>query len=487
MFGEACRLGAEGVVSKLAGGKYIAGRTRDWVKSKCVHQQEFVIGGFTLPSGNGSGIGALLLAWYRDGELIYAGRTGTGFTQASRRHLRKKLDSLRTARSPFSEPLSSEAERGAIWVRPELVAQISFASWTTGGMVRQAAFQGLREDKAAKEVVREESMPIAKPERETKRSKAPRSVRPTPQSKHTGSPVEVEGVRITSPEKIMDNDTQLTKLQLAEYYAAVAKTMLSHIARRPLSLVRCPEGSGKSCFFQKHAGAGLPQNVGSVAVRSKSSGATEQYITLDNAHGLIELAQMGVLEIHPWGSRNNALETPDRIIFDLDPGDGIAWEQLIASALEVRGLLVQLSLESFVKSTGGKGIHVVAPIKAEHAWTQVKEFAHSFVQMMAAANPKLYLTKMTKAERGGRIYLDYLRNERGATAIAPYSSRARKGAPVAMPLAWAELKTNARPDFAVANFAQWKSRLGRDPWAAMEISRQRLTAHAIRAVSEFAA
>lgn len=480
MFREACQLGAEGVVSKLTTGKYVSGRSRDWVKSKCIQQQEFVIGGFTLPSDGGSGIGALLLGYYRDSSLIYAGRTGTGFTQDSRRHLRKTLDKLRETKPSFAD-VPREASRDAIWVKPKMVAEVIFASWTASGMVRQAAFQGLREDKAAKEVVREEAVSVAKPARV---KKSIRSTKNSPQI--SAGDGEVEGVRLTSPGKILDEETQLTKLQLAEYYAAVAEVMLPHIADRPLSIVRCPEGSGKPCFFQKHVGAGLPAGVGSVPVKSKSSDATEQYITIDNAKGLIGLAQMGVLEIHPWGSRNGELEKPDRIIFDLDPGDGITWKQLTAGALEVRGLLQQLGLESFVKSTGGKGLHVVAPVKPVYGWTDIKAFTHSFVLMMAAANPKLYLTKMTKAERKGKIYLDYLRNERGATAVAPYSPRARKGAHVAMPLGWNELKKD-RPEFSVANFAGWKARLRKDPWASLETLRQRLTPQAIRAVNEFAA
>jgi len=227
--------------------------------------------------------------------------------------------------------------------------------------------------------------------------------------------------------------------------------------------------------------------VGSVPVKSKSSGKTEQYITIDTKQGLIGLAQMGVLEIHPWGSRNESMETPDQVIFDLDPSEEIEWKQLVASALEVRDLMSQLGLESFAKITGGKGIHVVAPIEPELEWAEVKEFAHSFVRMMEAANPKLYLTKMTKAARKGRIYLDYLRNERGATAVAPYSPRARKGARVAMPLSWNELKKGERPEFAVANFDEWKARLKHDPWAKMETLKQKLTKQAVGAVGEFAA
>ncbi|MFZ0663777.1 MAG: DNA ligase D [Acidobacteriaceae bacterium] len=491
MFTKACELGAEGVVSKLAGGKYYAGRSRDWVKSKCVHQQEFVIGGYTLPSDRGPGIGALLLGYYRDGELIYAGRTGTGFTQTTRERLRKDLEELRTKAAAFVEVPRAE-QREAIWVKPKLVAEVNFATWTAGGMVRQASFQGIREDKSAKEVMREEAVAITKPDREARSRKRTSLLNDTSNKSQSSSraksgnaEVEIDDVRLTHPDKILDEETRLTKLQLADYYSAVAEVMLPYIAGRPLSIVRCPEGSGKPCFFQKNVGKGLPAGVGGVSVKSKSGEAMGQYITIASAQGLIALAQMGVLEIHPWGSRNESMETPDQIIFDLDPDAAIEWKQLVASAFEVRGLLTQLGLESFAKATGGKGIHVVAPIEPERGWAEVKEFAHRFVLMMEAANPKLYLTRMTKAARKGRIYLDYLRNERGATAVAPYSPRARKGARVAMPLSWNELKKGARPEFAVANFESWKARLKRNPWVKMETVQQSLTKQAIGAVGEF--
>ena len=488
MFRGACELGAEGIISKKAGSKYCSGRSRDWLKSKCILKQEFVVGGYTLPSDRGDGIGALLLGYHQDGKLIYAGRTGTGFTQQSRAHLRKQLEKMRAAKCSFAE-VPRQEQRDAIWVKPELVAEVNFTTWTESGMVRQASFQGLREDKSAKEVVREQAGAIAKPERKSKASKS--APKPAPKSappKRSNDEAEVNGVRISHPDKILDEETRLTKQQLAEYYSAVAAVMLPHIADRPLSLLRCPDGSAKPCFFQKHVGPGLPAGIGSVPVKSKSGGATEQYLTLNNTQGLIGLAQMGVLEIHPWGSRNKTMETPDRLIFDLDPDESLEWKRLVASAIEVRDLLSQLSLESFVKSTGGKGIHVVTPIRAERNWAEIKDFAHRFVRMMESSNPKLYLTKMTKAARKGRIYLDYLRNDREATAVAPYSPRARKGARVAMPFTWNELKKmTARPDFAVANFSDWKSRLKHDPWAKMESIHQSLTTHALRAVHDFAA
>jgi bifunctional non-homologous end joining protein LigD len=242
-----------------------------------------------------------------------------------------------------------------------------------------------------------------------------------------------------------------------------------------MSLVRCPDGSEKPCFYQKHATHTLPPGVGSVNVRDKKTGKTEPYITLSTAEALAGLAQMGVLEIHPWGSRNDDLEHPDRIIIDLDPDPAITWARLAESAVEVRKQLKKLGLDSYLKSTGGKGLHVVVPIVAEHDWTVIKQFAHAFVLQMEKEEPGLYLTKMSKAARKDRIFLDYLRNERGATAVAAFSPRARQGAPVSLPLSWSELKSKERPVALVADFAAWKTRLKHDPWKQFYESHQRIT------------
>jgi bifunctional non-homologous end joining protein LigD len=250
--------------------------------------------------------------------------------------------------------------------------------------------------------------------------------------------------------------------------------------------VRCPEGSGKPCFFQKQIGKGMPDGVDSVPVLVKKATKPEDYVTVSKREGLVGLGQMGVLELHPWGSSNKTLEQPDRLIFDLDPDEKLPWKRLVESAIEVRDLLKHLGLETFVKSTGGKGLHVVAPIEPKHEWHEIKEFAHHFVLMMERANPKFYLTKMTKAARTGRIFLDYLRNERGATAVAPYSPRARAGVRVAMPLTWAELERTDPKRFAVANFDEWKARLKKDPWLGMSKVRQKLTDRALAAVAGMA-
>src|SRR5271166_1827344 len=472
IFCKACELHAEGIVSKRAASPYHSGRGGDWLKLKCVHEQEFVVGGFTEPSNGSHGVGALLLGYYEDGRLVYSGRTGTGFTQKTHRILRDQLDKLRQAAVPFDNP-PAEARKGAIWVKPKLVAQVSFATWTSDNLVRQAAFKGLREDKPAREVHREEPTMSPKPSAATRVSHtAPPSVaakttRPAKSSK-SAKPASVRTehapVRLTHPDKILDAESQLTKQQLADYYWAIAPHMLPYIAGRPLSLVRCPEGSGHPCFFQKHVTGTLPPGVESVDVPDKKTGKIEPYITLSTPEALAGLAQMGVLEIHPWGSKNDNLERPDLIIFDLDPDAAISWRTLADSAAEVRRQLKSMGLESFLKTTGGKGVHVVIPIEAKLDWTAVKQFAHSFALAMEQQRPNLYLSKMSKAARKDRIFIDYLRNERGATAIAPYSPRARAGAPVALPLSWTDLKLPERPVFRVADFNKWKHRLARDPW-----------------------
>jgi bifunctional non-homologous end joining protein LigD len=474
MFHKACELRAEGIVSKRADSPYSGTRSSSWLKSKCLHEQEFVIGGFTLPGkGNagGPGLGALLLGYYDASgrKLIYAGRTGTGFTHNFAAELRQRLASLQQSETPFQTP-SAEARKGAIWTQPTLVAQVRFATWTAGNQLRQAAFLGLREDKPPTEVRRETAAPT--PKSHQSRVPHPRGAGVGEMPSTSLKALDHPPVRLTHPSKILDTQSKLTKQQLADFYWAVAPAMLPHIANRPLSLVRCPEGSEKPCFFQKHVNAMLPPGIGAVQVADKK-GLVEPYITLNTAEALAGLAQLGVLEVHPWGSRNDALEQPDRITIDLDPDETLPWETLTAAALDVRKRLKTLKLESWVKTTGGKGLHVVLPLKPEAEWPVIKEWAHRFVLAMERDNPRLYLTKMTKAARAGKIYLDYLRNERGATAVAPYSPRARKGVPVSVPLAWSELKI-PRPDFRVANFSKWSHRLKKDVWAKLLKSTQSL-------------
>jgi len=485
VFQRACELHAEGIISKQASGKYVSGRSRSWLKIKCAYDQEFVIGGFTLPSNGSDGIGALLLGYYDDsGKLIYAGRTGTGFTRKSHHSLRAELEKLRAKALPF-DAVSTEAKHGAIWVKPTLVAQVKFATWTSDNLVRQAAFKGLREDKPAREVRREALLSVGRDTVTIKATHGSRNVKAakvsTPRGSakadskaKTHSESEHAAVRLTHPDKVIDPESGLTKQQLADYYWAVAEHILPHIANRPLSLVRCPEGSTGPCFFQKHTNHMLPPGIETVQIPDKKTGKLEPYITLSTRESLAGLAQMGVLEVHPWGSQNNDLEHPDRIVIDLDPDEAISWRTLAESAEEVRKLLKKAGLESFLKSTGGKGMHVMTPIAPDHGWPIVKQFAHAIALELERSRPTLYLTKMSKAERKGRIFIDYLRNERGATAVAPFSPRARAGAPVSMPLKWSELNDEQRPQFHVSNFDEWRARLTRDPWQKLPQLNQKL-------------
>jgi len=486
-FAQACAFGAEGIVSKLKMSKYVSGRSGAWLKIKCRQEQEFVIGGFTKPSKGGAGIGALLLGYYQSGELNYAGRTGTGFTAKTHGSLRAVLDPLTQVSCPFSN-MPAEGRRDAIWVRPERVAQVAFATWTRENLLRQAAFKGLREDKPAREVGRESATAPPATERSFLGVKDEDATRPRGNSsrirknKKAADEVETINLQLTHSNKILDEASGMTKLDLARYYLDIADKMLPYIAHRPLSIVRCPEGSGKPCFFQKHAGIGLPEGVKTIAVPNRKSGTQEEFLTVDSAQGLLSMAQLGVLEIHTWGSKDRRLEKPDQIVFDLDPDTTIDWSTLASAAHELRKRLRAVDLESYLKSTGGKGLHLVVPIAPQHSWTVVRGFAHQVMLGMEKDEPSLYLTKMTKSARSHRIYLDYLRNDRGATSIAPFSPRARSGVPVALPLDWKELKSDRAPAFHVMDFAQWKSRLRRNPWRGLSVSKQRLTAAAIRAL-----
>jgi bifunctional non-homologous end joining protein LigD len=490
VFARACELHTEGIVSKRADAPYVSGRSSSWIKLKCIHEQEFVVAGFTLPAKGHAGIhgiGSLLLGYYDSAQrLIYAGRTGTGFDRKTHSLLRTRLESLRQTAIPFHNP-PAEAGKGAIWVKPTLVAQVRFATWTAENLLRQAAFQGLREDKPARQVVREDAVheeSASEPHvaRKIPRKAARHSSRPPLAAKtaaKTAAITKTAPVRLTHPDKILDPESGLTKQQLADFYWAIAPHMLPQIEGRPLSIVRCPEGSAQPCFFQKHTTTMLPPGIGSIDVPDKKTGKPEPYITLSTPEALASLAQMGVLEVHPWGSRNDDLEHPDRIVIDLDPDAAISWPTLAAAADDVRQRLHALGLESFLKSTGGKGLHIVVPIEPEHDWPTVKRFAHSFALALEASQPSLYLTKMTKSARAGRIYIDYLRNERGATSVAAFSPRARPGAPVSLPLAWKDLELDGRPLFHVSDYAAWKPRLARDPWKKLPATRQRLTEAAL--------
>ena len=453
---QACKLGLEGIVSKLADAPYRSGRGHEWIKSKCSDRQELVVAGFAPSSADSHAVGALVLGYYEGGTLIYAGRTGTGFTHETARTLYRKLKAIERDRQPFeSQPPEERGVRKPIWVEPKLVAEVDFRGWTHGGRIRQASFQGLREDKPAKEVVREvKAMAALNAEAMATRRSAP--ARANRANEMAGQ------VKLTHPDRVYWQDTGITKRDLAEYYTKVWDWMRPHLVGRPIALVRCPEGADGQCFFQKHARAGIPAEHLHL-VPEKGS----QIISVDDLDGLIALVQGGVLEIHTRGTTIDDRERADRLVFDLDPGPGVGWRDLVAAAREVRERLSALKLKSFLKTTGGKGLHVVLPIKPA-PWDEAKDFAHAVAAAMAADSPDRYIATATKSRRNNRIFIDYLRNSREATAIAPYSTRARAGAPVAVPVDWSELGTlKSSNQYTVQNVMQRLSRLSKDPWATI--------------------
>ena len=501
---QCCGHGLEGIVSKRGQSPYRAGRGTDWLKAKCIQREEFVIGGFTEPTASRQGLGALLVGYYdRPRHLLYAGRVGTGFSSHTLVDLRRTLEKLERNESPFANLSTRQAGRGVHWVEPKLVCQVEFSNWTRDHVLRHPSFQGLREDLPATSVVRDAPVPGGlaegprnEQESETNVQKVRRARTAAADGNHhsnarqhspskdvallknraiDSASIEIAGVRLTHPDRVLYADAGVTKLGLASYYAEIADWILPHVAHRPLSLRRYPEGTGKPGFFQKNVGPGAPEALERIAIKSTST--TTEFAVVENVAGLVALVQMGVLEIHPWGSRVDDVERPDRLVFDLDPGPGVAWEETIRAARRLRQFFNELALSSFVKTTGGKGLHVVLPIARRHSWDEAKQFARAVVERLAAQHPREYLTKSSKAARRDKIFLDYLRNDRGATAVAAYSTRARPGATVSVPLAWDELTPAIRSDhFHVHNVPARLARLKHDPWAELAEIRQSITA-----------
>ncbi|ADP69910.1 DNA ligase D [Rhodomicrobium vannielii ATCC 17100] len=470
MVENACRLGLEGIVSKRLDAPYRSGRHGAWLKTKCTNRQEFVVGGYAPSTAMHGAIGSLALGAYDNGALLHVGRAGTGFTQATAKALFKQLQPLRRATSPFANALSSEEKRGLVHVEPQLVAEVEFRGWTGDRHLRHAAFKGLREDKPATEVLFEMPRQQTAPDAAARERTTPARARATPGK---GGTVDFEGIRLTHPDRILWEGQGLTKLGLADYYAEVADHILPFITGRPLALVRCPSGQGGDCFYQKRSFAGLTDAVEVVPIADKD-GDTEALVIHD-LRGLINLVQSNVLEIHPWGARIDDLERPDTLIFDLDPGDGVGFEAVMDGAREVRRRLGDLGIESWVKTTGGKGLHVVSPLVPDLGWEELKAFAQGIAQTMERDAPQRFVSTMAKKARDGKIYVDYLRNGRGSTAIAPYSTRAREGAPVATPLGWDELGPALTPQrFTVETMGRRLAALKSDPWAGYFENPQRI-------------
>lgn len=453
---RACHLGLEGIICKRADSRYQQKRSRDWLKVKCVSHEEFVVGGYTDPGGSRSGFGSLLMGAYTKQGLAYAGRVGTGFNNRLLEQLSATLQELETKRSPFHGSVPDN--RSVHWVRPELVIEVEFTERTRDGRLRHPVFRGLREDRNPEEIrmTPTKEMAAESPAAESKTSGSTAGKRKDETS--------LLGVRLTSPDRVLFPEQGLTKLDLARFYDQIHEWVLPHLARRPLSLVRCPQGRDDECFFQKHPRRAIPASVPRLDVPEKKGSA--EYVYVESAADLVGLVQAGALEIHPWGSRIDHLEQPDYLVFDLDPDAGIAWKEILRVAGTLRERLESLGLTPFLRTTGGKGLHLVVPLEPSADWDRAKAFARGVAEAHARDDPKRLTTNMSKAKREGRIFIDYLRNGRGATAVASYTVRARRNAPVAVPIRWDELNAALRADrYNVENLRRRLAALREDPWA----------------------
>jgi bifunctional non-homologous end joining protein LigD len=448
LFAAMCAAGQEGIISKTIDGAYTGRRGKSWVKVKCTRRQEFVIVGWKKSAAKARPFSSLLLAQHEGGKLVYQGNVGTGFDSATLADLAARLKRLETDKAAVEVDRASA--RGVTWVKPELVAEVAFAEFTAEGSVRHGSFLGLRGDKPASQVTPE---------------------RPEPAPEGDGATV-----AITNRERVIFPESGQTKGELADYYQAVAPLMLPWAAQRPISLVRCPQGRGKKCFFQKHDSGSFGPHVHHVPIREKDGGA-EDYLYVEDAEGLLQCVQMGTIEFHGWGARSTDVEAPDRMVFDLDPDEGLGFEDVKSAAEHIRDRLSDLGLVSFAMLSGGKGVHVIVPLDTGHSWDAHKDFSRRFAEALSIAEPDRFIATMSKAKRKGKIFIDWLRNQRGATAVLPYSARAREKAPVAVPIAWGELKDfpSAHP-FTIADGKRLLDRARSKSLAGWGFARQALPA-----------
>ncbi len=443
LFKQACQLGLEGIVSKERNRAYNQGRNTDWQKIKCSSRQELVIGGFTDPQGSREGFGALLMGVYEnqkmrhDKKLRYVGRVGTGFDSQVVKELLQKFKKLKAKVSPFVN--TDPSERGVHWLEPKLVAEIEFKTWTQDHILRHASFKGLREDKKAQHIILEIPKVAAAKTKVVGQQKS--------------------AFHITHPERMIYAKDKITKLDVANYYRSVAPWLLKYIVDRPLSFMRCPEGAGIGCFYQKHVSS-------SILSETQENDMHEQKVTsIKSEAGLLQLIQWGVLELHAWQGRVSAPEHPDQIIFDLDPDEKVPWKKVIETAFRLKELLERLDLKSFVKTTGGKGLHVQVPIAPRYGWDEVKSFSKSVCRQLEIDFPDEYVINMSKKKRKNKIFLDYLRNGAGSTAVAPFSLRSKDYASVAVPLEWSELKTiKSAAEFDLQKTLNRLAKQTSDPW-----------------------
>lgn len=451
MFNQLCRKGLEGLVSKRLGSRYSGERSDDWLKSKCVLRQEFVVAGYTRSQKKRSGLSSLILAFNKNGALHYAGRAGTGFTEAESKKLVKDFQPYLQETASIEIPKQYRQPEEIFWLRPELVVEIKFAEWTDDEVVRQAVFMGLREDKKPSEVDME---------KETQK-RSPSNTKKVVSMKETKSREEItiEGVDISSPEKVYDPEHNLTKAQVAEYYQDISERMLPHLENRLVSLVRAPDGIEGETFFSRHA-AGQIDYVKDVPVREKS-GEEDIYIAITDFKGLMGAVQMSTIEFHTWGSRLPEMELPDQLVFDIDPDVGLEISKVRQGVRDLRGLLDQLGLKSFLKTSGGKGYHIMVPLQPQADWAVAKRFAQNLAKELAKRWPKLYTATMSKQKRKGKIFIDWIRNGRAATSVCVYSLRARAGLPISWPISWEQLDQIVPNQVTIQNYGDY---LDQQPW-----------------------
>lgn len=423
-FQLACFEGLEGIISKKADSLYSSGRNQQWIKMKCHNQEEFIVGGFTEHTSVPGKIGALLLGEYRQGKLHYVGKVGTGFSTNELRSLKKILGSTEIRKSPFIDHVFQEQKTH--WVRPNLVIEVKFQNWTNDRILRGAVFLGQREDKSFKEV-------------------------------------EMNVEHLSSPEKIIYQQEKITKEMIAHFYQEVSQPLLEYSKNRPLSIVRCPQGTSSKCFFQKHLDVKKMEGINFFDVEDKEG--LNEYFSLTSSIGLLALVQLNAYEFHAWNCQDDNIEFPNQIVFDLDPDETISWEELVWASLKLREILLELDLESFIKLTGGKGVHIHVPIQPKYKWDEVKSFAYTLGRELVERYPEKFTTNMSKKARKGRIFIDYLRNERGSTAVLPYSLRTKEKATVALPIEWEELLESESASRYGPEEALKKIALRvRDPW-----------------------
>ncbi|MDB5491804.1 MAG: dependent ligase [Micavibrio sp.] len=434
MLARSCTLGLEGIVSKLADAPYTPGRQKSWLKSKCITRQEFVILGFSDPKSGGRAIGALYLGYVKNGKMSYAGKVGTGFSMKDATDIYAKLARIET-KTPSMDGVPKAELRFIRWVKPSLLCEVAFVEWTEDGHIRHGSFQGLRLDKKPKEVTRETPEPVEKAVSEIKAKPDVAKV------KKGNGKIEIGSVGISHGERVIDPASGTTKAELAEYYAAVAPYILRSVAGHPLTVIRCPDGIDGEIFYQRNPARGLGPDVIPFTWHYDAKNKEYDYFYIKKPAGLMEMVQMNAIEFHPWGTRYNKMDYPDRAVFDLDPDTGVPFEAVKLGALDLKQRLENMGLRSFLKCTGGKGLHIIVPLAEKDRWPDVKAWCSSVAHQMVEDSPGAYVATMTKAKRTGKIFIDFFRNDYTATAVSDFSVRARPGLPVAVPLEWKEIKS----------------------------------------------